>query len=80
MSLENEKRHTEDLEKNAQTLRARAEAIAKLQKEVGRILQAIEECDQERTKLKEVKQQPRDSKAKTAAAEQKRTRSSTTSG
>ena len=70
-SLEKEKRHIDDLEKNAQTLRSRTEAIAKLQKEVVRILQAVEECEQERCKLKELKAQTRDSKAKTAVAEQK---------
>lgn len=73
VSLENEKRHIEDLEKNAQTLRTRCEAIGKLQKDVRTTLSAVEECESERNKVKEVKQQTREMKAKAAVAEQKRT-------
>lgn len=74
LALENERRHIDDLEKNTQTLRARSEACAKLQKEIGRIVQAVEEADQERTKLKDIKQQTRETKAKVAIAEKNRTR------
>lgn len=61
----------EDLEKRTRELRARTDSIGKLHKEVTKILQAIEECDTERGKLKEVKRNVKETQTKVGVAQQK---------
>jgi kinetochore protein Nuf2 len=71
VTLDKERHATDEIERRGRELKAKTEAMAKLQKEVAKLQKLLEDTEVERTKLKDANRSMKEMQANIGKAEQK---------